>query len=790
MKNNRRRVGYVGIILLMLASTVFSQVTTRGKIQGRVIDQASGDPLVGAIIQIVEQSTLGAVTNAEGEYFIINVPVGTYSVKATLIGYRGVITENVVVSAGYNTIQNFSLTSESVEMTEVVVRAERPLVQRDQTNTTAVIKADEIRNLPLRGVEGVVSIQAGVVTGRGTDNNTFYTRGGRANETVLYVDGFEQNNLLTGEATVILSQSSIEEVQIQTGGFTAEYGRAQSGVQSVVTKEPTAIYKANLEAESDFFFGNNSRGYNIYNVSVNGPVIPGYEPLTFFASAEIRNLATARGTQGTVGNIISGNKMVNWDKGYLPNDRNDGYTLQGKVSYRFSSTARLRLNFSNSNLEKQTYFDILKYNLDHNWWDKDNNTTVSGLFSYTFDQSTYAELSAAYFDARHFSGDGVFRSDFNKYSSVGSDNPRNLYDPARGGYFFPAGWNRFQGTTSDTAGLDAYLSANNLKQYYIAADRYDPYGLYFAPGYARRFYQTYHAQYINPKFNIVSQIDGHNQIKIGAEYRYHTLAYYENNEANRGINANLINAFGYTKSAKESEKGEGGLLDGVRHPWDIAVFAQDKIEAEGLVVNAGIRFDFFNANTKTLKDERDPLGANQVPSGDPRARTADPSDFTETKTESQISPRLGIAFPITEKTVFHFNYGRFFQQSNLTDLYYGTDFIEFKAYNGSPAISVQNPNLKPEETTSYEVGITNQIGSNMRLTATAYYKDTKNKVNVRYTGTTAPGGAALYLVTNLDYGTIKGIDLSIEARRVGIVSGRLAYSLAYAEGTGSASREN
>jgi len=120
-------------------------------------------------------------------------------------------------------------------------------------------------------------------------------------------------------------------------------------------------------------------------------------------------------------------------------------------------------------------------------------------------------------------------------------------------------------------------------------------------------------------------------------------------------------------------------------------------------------------------------------------------------------------------------------------LYYGTRFIQFKALNGSPAISVQNPNLKPEETTSYEIGINHQVADNMRLSVSAYYKDTKNLVNVKYLGAKP---VALYLLSNTDYGTIKGFDINFEARRMGYFSGRIAYSLAFAQGTGSASREN
>jgi len=786
----------LGITILLFSSAAFAQVTTTGKIVGKVVDKTTGEPLIGATVIVIDQVRFGAATNIQGEFYIINLPVGNYSLAASFIGYRQVTVKNVHVSAGYTTETKFEMPTEAVQIGEVVIEATRPLIQKDQTNSTSITTAEEIKNLPLRGFEGVVTVQTGVVAGRGTESNTFYTRGGRSNETVIFVDGYEQNNLLTGEATVSVNTNAIAEVQTQTGGFDAEYGRALSGVINVITKESTPKYAVNLETESDFFMGEKySRGYNIYNLSLSGPLIPNYDALTVFFSGELKNLATARGTQGSVGRIFNNGKMQDWNKGYLPHDRNDGLTLQGKLTYRFTPTAKLNLNFIHSNFTKQTYSDIWKYALDHSPWDNDKNTTISGALTYTFDKSTYMEVGGAYFMTKHFSGDGIFKDNISLYKTAGDDNPRNMYDAARGGYFLPSGWEKYQGNNTDTTGFATYLYGNPDSIYMIPADRYDPYGLYFAPGYARRYYQTYDASYINPKISLVSQLNENNQIKVGFEYRYHTLNYFETFEANRDTNGNLINAYGYTIAGEKNDNGSGKILDKARHPYDIAVYAQDKIEQEGLVVNVGVRYDLFHADQNSLKNPHDPLGGtiqsiiDQNPS-DPRLRRADEGDFEETSNRVQISPRLGVGFPITDRTVFHFNYGKFFQQPNLTDLYYGTKLIEFKALNGSPAISLQNPNLKPEETISYEVGVTHQVADNMRLSISAYYKDTKNLVNVQYIKNDAPGGAALYLLSNQDYGTIKGIDISYEARRIGIFSGRLAYSLAFAEGTGSASREN
>jgi outer membrane receptor protein involved in Fe transport len=789
-----KRIFKLGFLILFTTFfyclLVNAQVTTTGKIVGKVVDKTSGEPLIGATVTL-DRLRLGSATDINGEYMILNVPVGTYKFTARFIGYRDMVVKDVRVNAGFTTTQDVQLSSEAVELGEIVVEASRPLIKKDKTNSTTITTAEEIKNLPLRGIQGVVSVQTGFVSGRGTDENTFYTRGGRSDETVLYVDGFEQNNLLTGQATTSFNQNAIEEIQTQSGGFNAEYGRALSGVINVVTKEAAPKYTVQLESESDFFMGEKySRGYNIYNLSLSGPVIPGQDWLTLFISGELKNFATNKATSADIGRVFRGGKFENWNKGYLPNDRNDGYTIQSKLVFRFSPEAKFNVNLLTSKFTTQNYFDIYKYNLDHSPWSEDQNLTVSGTFTYTIDKSTFMEVGLAYFSTKRWDGDGVYRKNFDSYTLAGGDNPRNLYDPARGGFFTVDGWDKYQGNQADTAGMAAFVAANNLSPYLVAADRYDPYGLYFAPGYARRYYRTYEATYINPKINIVSQIHKYHQIKLGFEYRYHSLSSYETFTANRGINGTPLNAYGYTLDARKDKNGNGGYLDAQKHPYDIAVYAQDKIEQEGLIVNAGIRFDFFNANTNALKDERDPLGANQVPSGDPRQRLVDAGDFSKTKTESQVSPRLGLAFPITDKTVFHFNYGKFFQQSELNDLYYGTKFIEFKATNGSPAISTQNPNLKPEQTTAYEIGIDHEIADNIRFSASAYYKDTKNLVNVVYTPTSSPVGAALYLLSNLDYGTIKGFDFSLEARRIGMISGRLSYSLAYAEGTGSASREN
>src|SRR5262249_53385231 len=128
--------------------------------------------------------------------------------------------------------------------------------------------------------------------------------------------------------------------------------------------------------------------------------------------------------------------------------------------------------------------------------------------------------------------------------------------------------------------------------------------------------------------------------------------------------------------------------------------------------------------------------------------------------------------------------GQFFQQPNLQDLYVSYQYLEHKIKTGGYYVGFGNPNLKPEQTTAYEVGVQHMLSDRAKLDVTAYYKDVKDLVEVA-TIASFPNNFASY--RNKDYGTIKGLDLGFTLRRVNHVEANLAYSLSYAVGTGSVS---
>src|SRR5206468_12152649 len=169
------------------------------------------------------------------EYFIIGVLAGEYVVRANLMGYAPYVANKVTITPDFTTELNIELKSEAVQMQEVRVEAQRPLLQKDATGTTRFLSSDDIQKLPTRGYRDAAAQQTGVANfQKNIDNEaqnapTLIVRGGRPNETPSFVDGFSQQDPLTGTTSTSLSNSSIREVVLMTGGFAPEHERIMSG---------------------------------------------------------------------------------------------------------------------------------------------------------------------------------------------------------------------------------------------------------------------------------------------------------------------------------------------------------------------------------------------------------------------------------------------------------------------------------------------------------------------------------------------------------------------------------
>lgn len=722
---------------------------TTGKLQGRVVNEKK-EPLGGVNVR-VEGQRLGAITDDSGNYFILGVPAGSYVVRVNLMGYSPTAVTGVEIKPDFTTTVNATLRTEAVQMGEVRVDAERPLLTKDATGTTRFLSGDDIAKLPTRGYRDAAAQQTGVVNfarnidSESSNGNTLIIRGGRPNETAYFVDGFSQQDPLTGTSSTGISNSAIDEVVVLTGGFNAEYGRIMSGAVNVVTREGTDKYFGAIEAVSDVFagswLGSRRADYNVYDVSLGGPIVPGKDNLTFYVSGE-RRYQGDRGPASFASVFEDELNSLGYNDERKPNNSSAGFTFQGKVAWQPTDRVTFKVGGLGSEEDWREYRHAYLLDIEHTPRYLDRNINYFATYNHVLSPKTFFNLGGNFFETTRKRGDGVHFDRIGEYYR--DSNP--LYD-------------------------------TNAP-------------LFFENGHVWDDYLQRRSSYYGMQGSITSQVNQYHQLKAGGDFQRHTLRYFNHffPVSLGGANPDLDNWDGYgyrivqgadgTYRLEEEDDGD----DAAKHPKTWSAFVQDKFERAGVIVNGGLRFDHINVDTPALRSERFPLG-------DPDAvgnisDSLETQDLEQNKTYARISPRLGIAFPVDERTVLRFNYGQFYQQPNLQDLYVSYRFLQYKVRTGGYFVGFGNPNLRPERTSAYEVGLQRQMGDRVRLDLTAYYKDVKDLVEITNIPS-SPKSFSSY--RNRDFATIKGLDVGVSMRPINHISGGVNYSLSFAQGTGSVS---
>lgn len=248
------------------------------------------------------------------------------------------------------------------------------------------------------------------------------------------------------------------------------------------------------------------------------------------------------------------------------------------------------------------------------------------------------------------------------------------------------------------------------------------------------------------KADAVWQMGSMNEVKFGAAFKKHWLKLFYVYDPKRN--------FPY-------------LNDYHTQPFEGAAYVQDKIELPYLVINIGLRFDYLNSNVKF------------------RSNPLDPNSMVTVKSRSQISPRFGIAHPISDRTKLHFSYGHFFQNPDF----------EYLFENNQYDLNVREPlfgqpDLDAQRTISYEVGLSHQFSDNVAMNLTAYYRDITGLIGTRYYFPFVDGRYTGYtLYVNEDYANIRGFELTVDVRPNRYFSGGLTYTYSIAKGSASSETE-
>ena len=773
---------------------------TTGKIAGKVTDASNGEVLVGANI-IIEGTTLGAATDIDGYYAILNIPPGNYSLRIQYVGYRTVVVENVPVNVDFTTQRDFELTPTSVELSELVVTAQRQLVVKDMTSSLSTITADQIKSLPVNNVQQVLRLSAGVVE----DAGRLSIRGGRTSEVAYWVDGISTTDVYNGSSGMNVENAAVQELQVISGTFNAEYGQAMSGIINIVTKQGGKNYTGQVSVYSGDYISNRDEynSYknlvtdadpatgltrivssevekplqnvkpNIYNAefSLSGPIPLTNDNLTFFATGRyLSDEGYFYGVDWYRPNGTPGSHSLVALNPYLR------YSAQGKLSYQLSNAIRLS-------------YDI--------FWTKAKNDRnyYAGGFIYKYDPyglpQSFTDQYTHLFTINHVLSPSTFYEV--RLSSYQNTVKQYVYDNPLQGVSYIQQVDTATGAVSyivDPNGPDGYIEPNAGGSFDApASNSYWNRGMDMNNNWRRTAYLT-------GKVDFTSQINKANQVKLGFEGRFHQLELH-NFRIVPALDANgsVITPF----QPSIPSVGNVNRNDYLQKPREMAAYIQDKIEYEKIILNVGLRFDYFDANAVIPADPRDPniyvpLGAqnkfdvNGDGKIDQNDNQADPSAvakrlaywYTKVDPKTCLSPRLGIAFPITDRGVIHFSYGHFFQIPDFQYLYVNPDF---KLTESSGNVLMGNPDLKPQRTAMYEIGLQQQMSDNIGIDVTLFYRDVRDWVGTSPLIETYKVDVQYSQYINRSYENVKGITLKVEKRFSDNYSFRADYTFQNAEGT-------
>jgi outer membrane receptor protein involved in Fe transport len=681
------------IIALVLMSALSLTAGTSGTLEGKVLDRETKDPLIGVSVVIVG-TTQGGATDQDGYFQIANVQSGTYDLRFTNVGYQQLLYHGVVVRADLRTKVVVELVQTTLELSEMEVTAERPLIEKDVTSTNYSVNAAQVDHLPISNVQDIITLFPSV-TAEGN------VRGGKSTEVVYMVDGLPLQDVVGGGMGTPLPKSSITEFSIQSGGFEAEYGNALSGVVNIITRRGSDRYTGVLRVEKDNWLPSSLdqqvNKLTESELTLSGPVIP--EKMHFFTANTFQMTDTRwwqdfdRFYSSPISKELSG--LAKIDVTLSPRIRLTGqtvYALRDWHDYEYS----WRFNLAGLPKERRSSFRTSAI-FSH---------TVSDIIHYTFTASEYYLRSRIGGDDKNAIPLTPYEYDFFlEYVVKGnqaywSDTRQNIY----------------------TGKGDLVIQPNprNILKFGFEVNQYD----IFSDVVKYQPQTTYFGKILPDE----------PQLNYSSSYHY--------------------------------------------FPRTGSIYLQDKleVEADGAVVNLGFRWDFMDPRSQR------PVVEYVTPDSASGQYQSQVTKYVPATLKQQLSPRMGLSFPLLWNMILVMNYGHYFQFPLFDYLYSGTTPQQLKS---GVSVLVGNPDLKPERTHAWEVGVKYGLSEKSLLSVTYFKKEFIDQIDSKTflpSKSRVAGDFGFAEYVNNAFANAEGLEVVVSRSRDDHVSWSVSYSLMRTEG--------
>lgn len=788
------------IVLVFSATLALGQ---SGKVTGTVTDAETGSPLPGVNV-VIEGEQIGATTDAEGNYTILNVSPGMYTIRATFVGYADAVYEGIDVNIDLTSEVNFEMQEQTQALDEVVVKAQEPIVKPDVSANVANISSTDIENMPVTSVTDVVSLQAGFEGLR--------VRGSDLGELQIQVDGLSMRDGRTNAPFAAISYTAVDEVQVQTGGFNAEYGNLRSGLINVVTKEgprdrytvdvltryqaPQKKWRSGMPTDADGYY---MRPY------LPNPDIPDDKDPAFV------------GTQASA-----------WDE----------YTRRQYPEFEGWNTVAEAVRLDDNGVDNFTPEDAIKafkWSTHQVGPPEASKPLIPQVPDYTVDASfggPVPVVSDALGDLRFFASvrqtqeaypiPQIRQAQQDKTASVKltSNITPSMKLMVQGLYNESLGLNEtWDGGTNMLMANDLF---SHLGWYQIFGDsdwapmminRYRIGGelthtLSSSTFYNLRFQRMYSDWNVTAPAQRNLEVLDHagdlplDEDPLGWEWRTDDTIWGAATGAHMGKSrdssetalwrvdfdiTSQLNRFIQLKAGADgiynNYKIDRGRVDSFfvhhtnpyyewsRTPVQGAAYVQNKLEFEGMIANVGVRFDYFDAGGSWYDYETFDEAFSPKYGFDEFEQATGEKDLPPTM---KISPRLGVSFPVTANSKLYFNYGHFAQTLNPDNLF------QLREINTGAVDRIGNPSHPFPTTVAYELGYEHNLFNKFLLRVTGYYKALGNQERgVNFEDITGQTDYVTFFPWN--YEDIRGAEFTLR-KNSGWVRGFINYTYMVSKG--------